>query len=58
MYVCLCKGITESEFQRIVERHRGSFEGIKQEMGLEDSCCGRCEDHMRELIQDCPLLER
>lgn len=52
MYVCLCKGITETELWDMVARHAGSWEGVKRELGLDESCCGRCEAQMEDLIKD------
>ncbi len=43
MYICLCKGITVDEFSEIVARHRGCSQAVKSVMGLDESCCGRCE---------------
>jgi bacterioferritin-associated ferredoxin len=50
MYICLCRGLTEAQFERIVLRHCGSCDRVKQEMGLDESCCGRCEAQMEDLI--------
>lgn len=52
MYVCLCKGITETELWDMVARHAGSWEGVKRDLGLDESCCGRCEAQMEDLIKD------
>ena len=52
MYICLCKGITEAELWDMVARHAGSWEGVKRELGLDESCCGRCEVQMEDLIKD------
>ncbi len=52
MYICLCKGITETEFLDIATRHTGSWEAVKCEIGLDESCCGRCEAQMEELIKE------
>jgi len=51
MYICLCRGITEAQFQDMVARQAGSCERVKREMGLDDTCCGRCEAQMEELIK-------
>ncbi|RMH37667.1 MAG: hypothetical protein D6690_02515 [Nitrospirae bacterium] len=50
MYVCLCKGITESEFLQLVSVHQGTLSAIAQSMGLDDSCCGRCQERLPELL--------
>lgn len=52
MYLCLCKGITDEEFWTIIARHQGSVENMRWELGLDESCCGRCEAHLLELIKD------
>ena len=50
MYVCLCKGIREAEFQNIVTRHAGSPKAIRHAIGLDESCCGKCEAQIDDLI--------
>lgn len=50
MYICLCKGIREADFQLIVARHGSCVEAIKDAMGLNKSCCGRCEENLEEII--------
>lgn len=52
MYVCLCKGIREEEFEDIVLRNDGFADSVKRAMGLDESCCGRCEGSLDDLIQD------
>jgi hypothetical protein len=34
----------------MVERHSWSHHGIKLEMGLDDTCCGRCEERLDEIV--------
>lgn len=55
MYVCLCKGLTESDIQRIGQSSPHSFEGLQQQLvdrlGLDDEeCCGRCARNIHELV--------
>ncbi len=50
MVVCLCKGVREAELEDMVVRHSGSLEAVKRAMGLDESCCGRCEAQLEELI--------
>lgn len=52
MYICLCKGIRESEFEEIVSRHEGDAQCVQRSMGLDESCCGRCEANLEDLILD------
>jgi len=55
MYICLCKGIREAEFQLIVAKHCSCPKAIKRAMGLDKSCkscCGRCEENLEETIME------
>jgi len=51
MYMCLCKGITESDVR---EAGRAGFvmpSQLKCKFGLKDSgCCGRCAKHIHEFV--------
>ena len=51
MFICLCKGIKESEFSTLASRHGTCPEAMKQAMGLDDSCCGRCEADLETMLQ-------
>jgi bacterioferritin-associated ferredoxin len=51
MFICLCKGIKESEFSALALRHGTCPEAMKRAMGLDDSCCGRCEPDLETMIQ-------
>lgn len=52
MYICLCKGLTENQFQQIVQTRGYSPEAVKQACGFNDSCCGRCEERLEELMAE------
>ncbi len=51
MYMCLCKGITESAVR---EAGRAGFvmpSQLKCKFGLKDNgCCGRCARHIHEFV--------
>jgi len=51
MVICLCKGIRESEFSTLASCHGACLDAMKQAMGLDDSCCGRCESNLEAMIQ-------
>ena len=51
MLICLCKGIKESEFSTLASHHGTCPEAMKQAMGLDDSCCGRCEANLETMIR-------
>jgi len=49
VYVCLCKGLTESDVKR--QARCGSFtvEALLMDLGLQDDdCCGRCANDAEE----------
>jgi bacterioferritin-associated ferredoxin len=59
MYVCLCKGLREAEFCALASCHGACPESMKQAMGLDESCCGRCEANLEAMIQGiagCPAV--
>lgn len=51
MYICLCKGIGETEFCEIVTQHRACLQAMKCAMGLDEACCGRCDEKLEDLIR-------
>lgn len=53
MYVCLCKGLREAEFSTLASCHGSCPQAMKRAMGLDDSCCGRCEEQLEEMIRNC-----
>jgi bacterioferritin-associated ferredoxin len=51
MYVCLCKGLTESDIQRAAQSCKLAPEALTEKLGLEDEdCCGRCVRNIQQLI--------
>lgn len=51
MYVCLCKGLTESDVQQAARAGKVCPETLKVCFGLEDEdCCGRCAKNIHELV--------
>ncbi len=43
MYLCICKGLTESHVRRVALDVEGNPEALVAALGLEDEdCCGRC----------------
>jgi bacterioferritin-associated ferredoxin len=43
MYVCLCKGLTDSDVKDIARAGHTTAEALIGALGLEDpECCGRC----------------
>jgi bacterioferritin-associated ferredoxin len=51
MYVCLCKGLTESDVQDAARSGQICPDTLKTCFGLEDEdCCGRCAKNIHELV--------
>ena len=51
MYVCLCKGLTESDVREAGRRGHLTTREIIAEFGLrENGCCGRCGRKIQELV--------
>jgi len=51
VYVCLCKGLTESDVRRVSFPGIATPETIVAAFGLEDEeCCGRCARNIYELV--------
>jgi bacterioferritin-associated ferredoxin len=51
MFICLSNGITEFECSALASCHGACPEAMKQALGLDDSCCGRCEADLETRIQ-------
>jgi len=51
MYVCLCKGLTESDVREAGRQGYLTTRQIIAEFGLrENGCCGRCAKNIHELV--------
>jgi bacterioferritin-associated ferredoxin len=52
MYVCLCKGITESDVREAGRVGCVTPCQLKSRFGLKQSgCCGRCAKNIHELVE-------
>ncbi len=51
MYICLCKGLTESDVQEAGRSGVVSRSALMATFGLKDAgCCGRCAKNIHELV--------
>ena len=63
MYVCVCKGITESDVENLGRIGITCPNKLAATLGIddEDSCCGRCLNHIVELVtiasRKCPRYQ-
>ena len=49
MYVCLCKGITDSQIRQAVDAGATSLRQVRQQLGVA-SQCGKCSCLAREVL--------
>jgi len=49
MYVCVCHAISDRQIREAVERGAESLAEVQAYLPVA-SCCGRCEDSAREVI--------
>ncbi|MBI3973484.1 MAG: (2Fe-2S)-binding protein [Chloroflexi bacterium] len=58
MYVCLCKGLTESDVEACVRAGSTTPEALIAALGLDgDDTCGRCAREIDCLLPDAPSLQ-
>ena len=51
MYVCICKGITDTQIRAAVEDGASSFGEVKNTLGVA-SQCGKCGILTREIVRE------
>ncbi len=51
MYVCVCHAITDSAIREQVERGASSLFDVQCHLPV-GSCCGRCEETARQVIEE------
>ncbi len=51
MYLCLCKGVTDTDVKRLAITGIVTAEALIEALGLEDDdCCGLCKLRMDEFV--------
>ena len=50
MYICVCNAISDRQIREAVDRGAGSLCEVQLHLPVA-SCCGRCEDSAREVIE-------
>ena len=56
MYVCICKGVTESALREAVYQGAGRMRDLKASLGVTEQC-GLCACHAKEVL-DQTLLQK
>jgi bacterioferritin-associated ferredoxin len=51
MYVCLCKGITDSQIRAAIQDGASSFRDVRKSLGVA-SQCGKCGMQTREILRE------
>ncbi len=51
MYVCICKGVTDSQIRAAVDNGAESLRAIRDSLGVM-SQCGKCSCLAREVVKD------
>ncbi|MCJ8312097.1 MAG: bacterioferritin-associated ferredoxin [Saccharospirillaceae bacterium] len=57
MYVCLCKGITDSQIKNAVDDGATSLRALRKELGAMTQC-GKCASLTKEILNDQLKLNR
>lgn len=50
MYVCICKGITDSQIRQAANASGGSLKAIRNELGAMTQC-GKCALQTRDIVR-------
>ncbi|WP_372863411.1 bacterioferritin-associated ferredoxin [Spongiibacter sp.] len=51
MYVCLCKGITDTQIRDAIDNGQSNFSALRRELDLA-SQCGKCGSLARSIFDD------
>lgn len=51
MYVCICNEVTDKAIKKAVKHGCNSYGKVCQKLNVA-SCCGRCEGHAREIVNE------
>lgn len=50
MYVCLCKGITDSQIRQAIESGANSIKDLRRSLGVATQC-GKCSCFTKEMLK-------
>ena len=51
MYVCVCHAVTDKDIFKAVDRGASSLFDVQNELPV-GSCCGRCEDTAKNVVDE------
>ena len=50
MYVCICKGITDSQIQQALN-NGADYKSLREDLGVATDC-GQCGNHCKNLVKE------
>ena len=50
MYVCICKGVTDSQIQQALDQG-ADYKSLREEFGVATDC-GQCGNYCKQMIKD------
>lgn len=56
MIVCVCKSVSDRKIRAAIAEGVDSFDELQFEFGVA-TCCGKCEDAVRDVMAQCGLCE-
>jgi bacterioferritin-associated ferredoxin len=51
MYVCLCKGITDTQIREAASQGASSLSQVRRQLGIA-TCCGKCAATAKEILNE------
>jgi len=56
VYICLCKGITDTQIKRCINNGAKNIKQVRKELGVASQCC-KCLPEARAIIDDALALQ-
>lgn len=56
MIVCVCKSVSDRKIRAAIAEGSDTFDELQFELGVA-SCCGKCEQSVREVMAQCGICE-
>lgn len=51
MYICICNNVTDRQIRKACENGANSIQCLQNELKV-GTCCGRCKDCAKKIIQE------
>lgn len=56
MIVCVCKSVSDRKIRAAIAEGADTFDELQFELGVA-TCCGKCEQSVREVMAQCGICE-